>query len=122
MQRTFTVCILANWRRVIYIGVTSSLTRRLQEHSLGNGSVFVRRYRLRRLVYVEVCDRAADAIAREKQIKGWLRRRKVALIETMNPHWRDLSGEWGWRGPLDSAGPHRVIVSAAKDDKTSTAT
>jgi putative endonuclease len=115
MQRTYAVYILANWRRVTYIGVTGSLARRLQEHSLGMGSVFVRKYRLRRLVYVETCARAGDAIAREKQLKGWLRRRKVALIELLNPDWKDLSGEWGWRDPLDSAGPHPVARSAAKD-------
>ena len=102
MPRQFCVYILANWRKTIYIGVTSNLPRRLAQHLDGSGSAFAAEHRLRRLVLVEVFSRPDEAIAREKQLKGWIRSRKVALIEATNPGWRDLMGEWGWRRPLDS--------------------
>ena len=105
MPTTFCVYILANWRRTLYIGVTRDLQRRFQEHMEGKGNTFVVQHRLRRLVYVEMSARALDAIAREKQLKGWVRRRKVALVETMNPNWKDLAAEWGWRRSLDSSWP-----------------
>ena len=104
MPATSCVYILANWRRTPYIGVTRDLGCRFQEHLDGKGNSYVVQHRLRRLVYVESSARALDAIAREKQLKGWVRRRKVALIETMNPNWDDLAAEWRLRRPLDSAG------------------
>ncbi|HEY4321907.1 MAG TPA: GIY-YIG nuclease family protein [Gemmatimonadales bacterium] len=103
MALTFHVYILASRSHVLYIGVTRSLYRRLQDHSLGEGSAFVRKYHVKRLVYVEVCGRAVDAFAREKQLKGWRRLKKITLIESMNPEWHDLADDCGWRPLLDSA-------------------
>jgi putative endonuclease len=98
------VYIASSRSRCIYIGVTRNMPRRWRQHREGLGSAFVRKYRIRRLVYVERSDRLADAIAREKQLKGWRRSKKVALIETLNPQWDDLGEVWGWRDPIASRG------------------
>ena len=87
----FTVYILASRTRVLYVGVTSNLTRRLELHRSGRVE-FTRRYNVGRLVLVEGYASPAVAIAREKQLKGWRRSKKVALIEASNPQWRDLAG------------------------------
>jgi len=78
--------------RALYIGVSSDLPRRLQEHRLGRVT-HTARYRINRLIYVEHFETAPDAIAREKQLKGWARAKKIALINRSNPDWRDLAGE-----------------------------
>lgn len=78
--------------RALYIGVTTNLPRRLEEHRAGK-SVHTAKYKIDRLIYVEPYDTALDAIAREKQLKGWGRDKKIALINRSNPEWRDLSGE-----------------------------
>ena len=89
------VYILTNDRRtVLYTGVTNDLERRLTEHRDGPGAPFARRYNAHRLVWTEQFVRADDAIAMEKRIKGWRRAKKIALIESANPEWRDLSEEW----------------------------
>jgi putative endonuclease len=86
------VYILASRRHgTLYIGVTNSLQKRLEEHRNGLGSEFVKAYGVYRLVYVESYDRAEEAIAREKQLKRWKRDWKIALIERENLEWRDLS-------------------------------
>jgi len=87
------VYILASATRRLYVGVTNDLIRRVHEHKGGTASVFTRRYGINRLVFVESTNWVNDAIVREKQIKGWLRRKKVALIEAQNPSWADLSME-----------------------------
>jgi putative endonuclease len=74
----------------LYIGITNSLQRRLEEHRNGKGS-FVKAYGVFRLVYVESYERADEAIAREKQLKRWKRDWKIELIERDNLEWRDLS-------------------------------
>ena len=76
-----------------YVGVTSDLPRRVQEHREGRGSDFTRRYRIRTLVWYEWHDRMDEAIAREKQIKTWRRSEKSELIAEHNPSWRDLFDE-----------------------------
>ncbi len=89
------VYILANPRRTtLYVGVTSNLEQRVGEHRVGfhEGS-FTDRYNVTRLVYCEECPSMDEAIAREKQLKRWSRAKKVALIESMNPEWRDLYSE-----------------------------
>ena len=92
MRRPYAVYILCNRRRTtLYVGVTRDLSRRLHEHRMGMGSRFVHRYQLDQLVHVEWCDDAGPAIEREKQLKAGSRRRKVELIESGNPEWRDLS-------------------------------
>ena len=70
---------------VLYIGVTNDLERRVYEHRKGLTPGFTKKYRVRRLLYLEMFDRPGDAIAREKQLKGWTRARKLDLIHSMNP-------------------------------------
>jgi len=88
------VYIMTNMtNRVLYTGVTSDLSRRVLQHKNGTTGSFTKRYNVKKLVYVERFDDIRDAIAREKQIKGGSRERKLALIEAMNPGWIDLSYE-----------------------------
>jgi len=86
------VYFLTNRRQtVLYVGVTSNLRKRLAEHLAGvHPSSFTHKYNVDRLVYFELTADIRAAIAREKQIKRWSRWKKVALIEAINPHWRDL--------------------------------
>ena len=84
------VYIMTNRSGTLYTGVTNDLERRVREHQLGLSS-FTRRYRMTKLVYVEATSDVGAAIAREKQIKGWLRSRKEALITSQNPAWKDLA-------------------------------
>ncbi len=77
-------------RGVLYIGVTSDLPFRIQQHRTGRGSTFCRRYGLNRLVHAEEYDDITDAIAREKAMKAWKREWKIELIEKANPDWSDL--------------------------------
>ena len=85
---------MSNRSKTLYTGVTNSLMRRVREHKLGIGSVFSAKYQLDRLVYFERFEDVHNAISREKVIKGWLRIKKIALIVSVNPAWRDLSLEW----------------------------
>ncbi|QQN64728.1 GIY-YIG nuclease family protein [Bradyrhizobium diazoefficiens] len=86
------VYILASGHHgTLYIGITNSLQKRLEEHRSGKGSKFVKRYGVYRLVYTEAYERVEDAIAREKQLKRWKRDWKIELIERDNLEWRDLS-------------------------------
>jgi len=89
MQRYY-VYILASRSRTLYIGVTNSLLRRLRMHRDGQ-VVTTAKYRIVRLVYVETTSDVRAAIAREKQLKGWSRKRKLALISAANPGWDDLA-------------------------------
>jgi putative endonuclease len=75
---------------ILYVGVTAKLPQRIYDHRCGNGGAFTRRYKLRRLVYVELHDRIEQAIQREALIKSWPRAWKVRLITGMNPNWDDL--------------------------------
>ncbi|MDI9546822.1 MAG: GIY-YIG nuclease family protein [Chloroflexota bacterium] len=88
------VYILSNRSKTLYTGMTNDLRRRICEHKSGHGSEFTSKYRIRYLVYYESTNDVRVAIEREKQIKGWLRAKKIALIESMNPAWRDLSADW----------------------------
>lgn len=93
-RRYYFVYILANSSRsVIYAGVTRNLLKRVRQHRTGPGSAFVKRYWVHNLVWYEVHESPVSAIAREKQIKSGSRARKIALIESMNSMWRDLSEE-----------------------------
>ena len=80
-------------RGTIYTGVTSDIIRRVNEHKNDILEGFTKKYKVHRLVYFEETNDAADAIAREKQIKKWARGWKLELIETTNPEWEDLYGE-----------------------------
>jgi len=76
---------------VRYTGITNSSVRRIWEHQNGEIKGFTRRYRVNRLVYYESFDDPLEATEREKEIKGWRRAKKNALVETLNPNWADLS-------------------------------
>jgi putative endonuclease len=85
---------MANKRNgTLYTGVTSNLAQRVHQHREGLGPGFAARYGCKMLVWYEAHDAMNSAIAREKQIKAGSRRKKLALIETMNPHWGDLHEE-----------------------------
>ncbi len=88
----YCVYLLTNETNVaLYTGVTNDLPRRVYEHRNHlDPKSFTARYAIHKLVYYEVCEDVRAAIAREKQIKGWNRKRKNALIERMNPEWKDL--------------------------------
>jgi putative endonuclease len=88
------VYILASKTRVLYVGVTNDLIRRQWEHRTGAVPGFTRRYGVDKLVYYEFSAGPARAIAREKQIKGWARSKKPALIDSMNPAWNDFAELW----------------------------
>src|SRR5271167_2141336 len=93
-DRAFTVYIMRNRSKTLYTGVTNNLVGRVWEHKHGVGSESCKRYKLDRLVYFEHFQYVGNAIAREKQIKGWLRSKKIALIVSKNPAWKDLSQDW----------------------------
>lgn len=76
--------------RTLYIGVTNDVQRRVAEHRKRIAGTFTAKYRIDRLVYVEEYKYVTDAITREKQLKGWIRAKKLALIEGQNPEWKDL--------------------------------
>ena len=96
MPRRYFVYILTNHSRTLYVSVTNNLARRLFQHR-NTDRGFTRRYAVFRVVYVEQAPAPRDAIAREKQIKRWSRKKKVALIEAANPTWQDYAE--GWFGP-----------------------
>lgn len=81
-------------RRTLYIGVTNNLERRMVEHRRLQGSTFAAKYKCTRLVYYQRFGDIRDAIVREKQLKGWRRDRKIALIQEDNPLWEDLCADW----------------------------
>ena len=94
-QRIYYTYIMASSSRNLYIGVTSNLEQRVMQHKEGSLGGFTARYRCHRLVWFERYSWIGEAIAREKELKGWLRARKIALIQQENPTWADLSEEWG---------------------------
>ena len=107
-MRHFYVYILSSKSRVLYTGITDDIYRRTWEHKNDVNRGFTRDYRVHRLVYYETFKYVNNAIAREKIIKGWPRRKKIALIEAENPTWEDLSAAW-----FDG----KQILRFAQDDK-----
>ncbi len=93
-MNNYFVYMMTNVTGMLYVGVTSNLEGRVFQHKMKLIPGFTSRYNLTQLVYYEWTEDVVAAITREKQIKGWLRKKKVALIESMNPKWRDLSGDW----------------------------
>jgi putative endonuclease len=85
---------MTNKSRTLYIGVTGDLMRRVHEHKNKLIRGFTSRYNIQSLVYYESTPDVHAALAREKQLKGWLRSKKIALIESMNSDWKDLSEGW----------------------------
>jgi len=94
MNKQYYVYIMTNkYNTVLYTGVTNDLKRRVYEHKSGLGGGFTSKYNIAKLVYYEVCNDAYSAIAREKQIKGGSRQKKIDLINGMNSGWTDLYEE-----------------------------
>ena len=94
MARQFFIYILSSRRRVLYVGVTNNLERRMFEHRSGLNAGFTTRYRANQLVYFETTENPIAAIEREKEIKSWRRSKKIQLIARTNPAWVDLSRDW----------------------------
>ncbi len=131
MRRSYCVYILGSLSGTLYIGVTGNLHKRVFEHKFHRIEGFTDTYDVERLLYWESYDDVHKAIGREKQLKGWRRSRKVALIELQNPHWLDLGKEWypwmkdcdGGRGastPRDhskASGPAPLSMTGRNIDK-----
>ena len=100
-MKQYYVYIVASLSKRLYTGITNDLERRVYEHKNKLVEGFTKRYHIGRLVYYETYRDVRDAIAREKEIKAWRREKKVALIESVNPTWKDLSAGWyaGWPRP-----------------------
>ena len=96
MDKAYYVYLLTNWNnRVIYVGVTGNLERRVYEHKNKLHEGFTQKYNVNKLVYYESSCDVMAAIEREKQIKKWRREKKNQLVIQMNPNWDDLSLDWG---------------------------
>ncbi len=93
--------IMASRSHTLYIGVTGNLHKRVFEHKWREHDGFTQEYNCDRLVWFESYQDVSNAISREKQLKGWRREKKIALIENMNPAWIDLSREWYDLEPAD---------------------
>jgi len=94
VSKQYYVYILTSNSGTLYTGVTNDLARRVFEHKNQLVEGFTKRYNIKYLVYYEAVDDVEAAIAREKQIKGWLRAKKLQLINSLNPSWKDLSEEF----------------------------
>jgi putative endonuclease len=91
-ENRYYVYLLTNWNhRVLYVGVTNDLTRRLYEHQNKLVTGFTEKYNVNKLVYFEETDDVRSALAREKEIKKWRREKKDALVVSVNPQWKDLA-------------------------------
>ena len=93
-MKQYYVYIVASKSRVLYTRVTNDILRRVTEHKQKKGSEFTSKYNIDRLVFFEPFSDVRAAISREKQIKGWKREKKINLIESINPDWKDLSEGW----------------------------
>ena len=94
MMKQYFVYIMSSRTGTLYTGLTNDLGRRVWQHKEKRIEGFTKKYDVTRLVYFEGFGDVHEAIAREKVIKGWRRSKKLALIESLNPKWRDLSEEW----------------------------
>ncbi|MCF7807521.1 MAG: GIY-YIG nuclease family protein [Candidatus Marinimicrobia bacterium] len=103
-QRRYFTYILSNRNRRLYVGMTNDLNRRLKEHRIGKKG-FAAAYRMTQLVYFEIFPGPFQAMRRESEIKKWRREKKIALIESVNPHWEDLEiGDGSGISPPQLAG------------------
>ncbi|HWW16663.1 MAG TPA: GIY-YIG nuclease family protein [Candidatus Dormibacteraeota bacterium] len=126
-DRRYFVYVTANASKRLYTGMTNSIRRRVREHELKLTPGYAAQYNITRLVYFESFEDVRNAIEREKQIKAWTRAKRLALVESTNPKWDDLSREWDqpqtfrltpnvWVvGGLNRPPPKSVIPSAARD-------
>ena len=86
--------MMTNGSGTLYTGMTNNLMRRVYEHKESGSPGFSQKYKTKRVVYFEETNDVRSAIEREKQIKGWVRKKKIELVESVNPKWEDLSREW----------------------------
>lgn len=93
-MKSYYVYIMTNKSKTLYTGVTNDLERRVYEHKNKLVAGFTSKYNITKLVYYKETNDVQEALACEKQIKGWLRSKKITLIEAENPEWKDLSLEW----------------------------
>ena len=93
-MRQYYVYIMTNRSKTLYTGMTGSLVQRVRQHKEHVNEGFTSKYRIDRLAYYERFSDVHAAIAREKEIKGWLRIRKLQLIVSINPEWKDLAADW----------------------------
>ncbi len=93
-DRTYNVYIIGSISGTLYIGVTGNLRKRIWQHKTHVFAGFSADHNVHRLLYWEKYVSVGRAIAREKQLKGWARKKKIALIERENPQWKDLAGDW----------------------------
>ena len=94
-KHKYCVYILASRSGALYIEMTNDLCARVMQRKEGKMEGFTAAYKVDRLVYWEGFDEVAKAINREKQLKAWRRSKKIALVESVNPHWSDLAEHWG---------------------------
>ena len=94
VQHNYYLYMMASNSGTLYTGVTNDLTRRVSEHAQGVVEGFTKKYKCHKLVFYENYSDIKQAIGREKEIKGWLRKKKEQLIKSVNPGWKDLSEEW----------------------------
>lgn len=95
MSKSYYVYMMSNWNnKVLYVGVTNNLERRVYEHKNKINNGFTAKYNVNKLVYFEETNDVETAIEYEKKIKGWRREKKNELINNVNPEWRDLSSNW----------------------------
>jgi putative endonuclease len=114
--KRYYVYVLASLSGTLYIGITNNLERRMVEHKEGLIAGFTKEYGTNRLLYFEVYNDVRNAIRREKQLKGWRREKKIALIRSNNSSWKDLAKDW-----YESRGPSTRAPKAgalAQDDNT----
>ena len=97
VEKTYYVYIMASQRRVLSIGITSHIERRVRQHKSHALGGFTAKYKVTNLVYFERYSSVGRAIRREKELKAWRREKEIALIESTNPKWHDLS--YGWYQP-----------------------
>ena len=93
-MRDYYVYIVSNYSGTLYVGVTNDLERRVAQHRAKFLDGFTKKYNVTSLVYFEHTSDVRSAIEREKQIKAWRRSKKLDLIHSMNPDWRDLAADW----------------------------
>jgi len=90
-EKTYYVYAMTNWNNeVLYIGMTSNLEKRLYEHEQKLVEGFTEKYNVNKLVYFETTNSVLSAVERERQLKGWTRKKKDQLIEKVNPNWNEL--------------------------------
>jgi len=95
-MKKYYIYIMSSESRVLYVGVTNNLRRRVIEHQEGIVEGFSQKYKIKKLIYFEEYTNVNEAITREKQLKNWRREKKVFIIEQLNKEWKDLSKEFGF--------------------------